>query len=274
VSAIPKPERSPRGQLPSGTVSFAFTDIEGSTVRWDRDRAAMQDAVRRHDAIMRAAIADHDGYVFKTIGDAFCAAFWRPEDAVAAMLAAQHALEAEDFSVVDGIRVRAAVHTGTADERDGDYFGPVVNRVARLLSIGHGGQLLVTGVVESLTASLLPAHAMLRDLGVHRLKDLSAPEHVFEVVPSALARRHPPLRSLDAHANNLPTALSSFIGRGELARRLGRRRVVHRARSAGGWCLHSGSDRARARCQPRQRRRSDRPAHERIVGQTRPAHSR
>ncbi len=109
---------------PTGTVTFAFTDIEGSTQRWDRDRAAMQDAVRRHDALMQTAITKHDGYVFKTIGDAFCAAFARPEDAVAAILDAQHALVAEDFSPIDGLRVRAAVHTGTVDERDGDYFGP------------------------------------------------------------------------------------------------------------------------------------------------------
>jgi class 3 adenylate cyclase len=105
--------------LPSGTVTFAFTDVEGSTQRWDRDRVAMQAAVRRHDELMRAASADRQGHVFKTIGDAFCAAFARAEDAVAAMLAAQRALGAENFSAVDGLRVRAAIHTGTADERDG-----------------------------------------------------------------------------------------------------------------------------------------------------------
>jgi class 3 adenylate cyclase len=122
--------------LPTGAVTFAFTDIEGSTARWERDRVAMQDAVRRHDAILRAAIAEHGGSVFKTIGDAFCSAFASPPDAVAAMLAAQHALAAEDFVAVDGLRVRVALHTGTADERDGDFFGPAVNRVTRLLLSG------------------------------------------------------------------------------------------------------------------------------------------
>ena len=226
------PESAPvgRGPLPSGTVSFVFTDIEGSTQRWDRDRAAMQLAVRRHDALLRAAIVAHDGYVFKTVGDAFCATFWRPEDAVAAMLEAQRTLAAADFAAVGGIRVRAAVHTGTADERDGDYFGPVVNRVARLLSIGHGGQVLVSGVTAALVGTLLPSGATLHDLGRHRLKDLSTPEHVFELAAPDLPAEHPPLRSLDAHPNNLPAALTSFIGRepeiADVTLLLGRHRLV------------------------------------------------
>jgi class 3 adenylate cyclase len=136
--------------LPTGTVTFAFTDIEGSTARWERDRVAMRDAVRRHDAILRAAITEQGGSVFKTIGDAFCSAFARPHDAVEAMLAAQLKLAAEDFSAVDGLRVRAAIHIGTADERDGDYFGTEVNRVSRLLVIGHGGQILLTSETAAL----------------------------------------------------------------------------------------------------------------------------
>ncbi len=129
MSAIPEGTPViPLQPLPSGTVTFVFTDIEGSTTRWDRDRAAMQDAVRRHDAIMKAAIGEWNGRVFKTIGDAFCAAFARPEDAVTAMLAAQRRLAAEDYSAADGPRVRMAIHTGTADERDDDYFGPAASR--------------------------------------------------------------------------------------------------------------------------------------------------
>src|SRR5277367_2751529 len=104
--------------LPSGTVTFMFTDIEGSTVRWDRDRVAMQHAVRLHDELMRAAIARHNGHVFKTIGDAFCAAFTLAEDGLAAALDAQRTLAATDFSAVAGVRVRMALHVGTADERD------------------------------------------------------------------------------------------------------------------------------------------------------------
>ncbi len=196
-------------------MTFAFTDIEGSTQRWERDREAMEHAVRRHDALMRSAITTHNGHVFKTIGDAFCAAFSRPEDAVSAMLDAQRALDAEDFSAVGGLRVRAAVHTGTTDERDGDYFGPVVNRVARLLAIGHGGQVLVSGISADLVAGTLPAQATLRDLGERQLKDLARPEYVYQLLAPGLQADFPPLRSLDALPNNLPRQVTSFIGRDE-----------------------------------------------------------
>jgi predicted ATPase len=198
---------------PTGTVTFAFTDIEGSTMRWDRDRSAMEDAVRRHDAVMRAAIARHGGHVFKTLGDAFCVSFARPEAAVAAMLDAQRELAAQDFSAVDGLRVRAALHTGTADERDDDYFGPAVNRVARLLAIAHGGQLILSGATESLLQGVLPPDVALRDLGEHRLKDLARPERVYQVLAPGLVADFPALRSLDARPNNLPAVLTSFVGR-------------------------------------------------------------
>jgi predicted ATPase/class 3 adenylate cyclase len=193
-------------------VTFVFTDIEGSTERWDRDRVAMQAAVRRHDELMRAN-AQHGGRIFKTIGDAFCLAFARAEDAVASILAAQRALAKEDFSAVGGILVRAAMHTGTADERDGDYFGPAVNRVARLLGIGHGGQILVSGVTAELVRGNLPPQADLRDLGEHRLRDLARREHVHQLVAADLVADFPPLRSLDGRPNNLPHVLTSFVGR-------------------------------------------------------------
>jgi predicted ATPase/class 3 adenylate cyclase len=203
----------PLATLPSGTVTFAFTDIVGSTQRWDSYPAAMPEVVRIHDALVRTAIERHGGHVFKTIGDAFCAAFTRPQDAVAAMLGAQRALAAADFRAVDGLLVRAAIHTGTADERAGDYFGPTVNRVARLLAIGHGGQVLVSRVAGDLMESELPAGVGLRDLGEHRLKDLARPERVYQVLAPELEAAFPPLRSLDALPNNLPRQLSSFIGR-------------------------------------------------------------
>jgi predicted ATPase/class 3 adenylate cyclase len=200
-------------QRPSGTVTFAFTDIEGSTQRWDRDRPAMQDAVQRHDALVAAAITGHGGYVFKTVGDAFCAAFVRAKDAVAAMLAAQRALAEEDFSGVGGLTVRAAIHAGSAEERDGDYFGPAVNRVARLLAIGHGGQILVSGTTAELLEGEIPPPASLRDLGLHRLKDLSRPERVYQLVAPDVRESFPALLSLDALPNNLPRRLTSFVGR-------------------------------------------------------------
>ena len=198
---------------PSGTVTFLFTDIEGSTVRWERHRAAMEDAVRRHDALVREAIEAHGGYVFKTIGDAFCAAFPRPSEALASAVAAQTSLAAQDFSAVDGLHVRMALHMGSADERDADYFGPAVNRVARLLGIAHGGQILLSGITADMSAEKLPAATSLQDLGTHRLKDLERPERVYQLdVPDARTA-FPPLRSLDVIPNNLPLELTAFVSR-------------------------------------------------------------
>ena len=213
VSANPGPASVSAAPAPSGTVTFLFTDIEGSTQRWERDIAQMQAAVRRHDTLVRAAIVDHGGHVFKTMGDGFCAAFGRPQEAVAAALAAQRALAAEDFSAIDGLRVRVAIHTGTADERDGDYFGRPVNRVARLLAIAHGGQVLVSGVTSDLVQGALPPQASLRDLGEHRLKDLARPEQVYQLLAPDLVAEFRPLRSLDALPNNLPRMPTSFVGR-------------------------------------------------------------
>jgi class 3 adenylate cyclase/tetratricopeptide (TPR) repeat protein len=209
-----------QGSLPTGTVTFAFTDIEGSTVRWERDRVRMQAAVRRHDVILRAAIVEHGGHIFKTIGDAFCAAFARPEEAVAAMLAAQLALRSEDFSAVDGLRIRAALHSGIADERDGDYFGPPVNKVARLLGIGHGSQLLLSSETAALLDGTLANDASLRDLGAYRLKDFAQPQRVYQLLAPTLPLDFPPLRSLGTLPSNssiIETAqfrpVPSFSGR-------------------------------------------------------------
>jgi predicted ATPase/class 3 adenylate cyclase len=205
-------ERKP---LPSGTVTFLFTDIEGSTERWERHRDLMREAVRRHDDILQSAITAHDGYVFKTVGDAFCATFRTAPDAIGAALEAQRALAKEDFSAVDGLKVRMAVHTGLSYERSGDYFGPTVNRVARLLSIGHGGQILVSGTSSDLAQGELPSRITFRDLGAQRLKDLAQPEQVYQVIAPDLPQEFPPLRSLDALPNNLPLQITSFVGRDE-----------------------------------------------------------
>ena len=170
------------GARPTGTVTFLFSDIEGSTVRWERDRWAMETALALHDALMRAALEARGAYVFKTMGDAFCAAFASAPDAIAAAVAAQRALAAADFSAVDGIRSRMALHTGESAERDGDYFGPTINRVARLLSIGHGSQVLLSGACAELVKSDLPPECSLRDMGAHRLKDLAQPERVYQLM--------------------------------------------------------------------------------------------
>ncbi|MBV9334227.1 MAG: adenylate/guanylate cyclase domain-containing protein [Candidatus Eremiobacteraeota bacterium] len=200
---------------PSGTVTFLFSDIEGSTKRWERDSVAMSQSLQRHDEMMRESIEAHGGYVFKVIGDAFCAAFATAPDALAAAVHAQRALAGADFSSVDGLRVRMALHTGDAAERGGDYLGPAVNRVARLLAIGHGGQVLLSNTTADLVRDALPPELALRDLGLHGLKDLSRAEHVFQVHAPQLADSFPALRSLDALPNNLPIQLTSFVGRDE-----------------------------------------------------------
>ncbi len=200
------------------TLTFMFSDIEGSTQRWERDDAAMADAVRRHDELVRVAIESCGGRVFKTVGDAFCATFDEPAAAVAACLNAQRRLEVEDFSAVDGLHVRMALHTGGAVERGGDYFGPTVNRVARLLAIGHGGQVLLSGVTSDLVLDALPELATLADMGSHRLKDLSRPEQVYQLLAPDLRRDFPALRSLGLFPNNLPLESTPFVGRdGEVA---------------------------------------------------------
>jgi predicted ATPase/class 3 adenylate cyclase len=198
---------------PSGTVAFLFSDIEGSTQRWETHREAMEAVLARHDALLRAAIETHGGRVFKTMGDAFCAAFTTVSGAIAAALNAQLALQDEDFSSVEGLRVRMALHAGESTERDGDFFGPTVNRVARLLAIAHGGQVLISGIAADLSHGEIPLQGSLRDLGFARLKDLTAPEHVWQLDIVGQPNEFPPLRSLDVLPNNLPIARTSFVGR-------------------------------------------------------------
>ena len=198
---------------PAGTVTFLFTDIEGSTVMWEAHPRVMRTSLERHDALLRAIITGAGGYVFKTVGDAFCAAFARAADAVGAALQAQAAIAAEPWPGETPIKVRMAVHTGAVDSRDGDYFGPPVNRVARLLSAGHGGQTLLSQAAWEGSRDGLPQDASLRDLGLHRLKDLARPEHVFELSHPRLRSDFPAIRSLSTHPNNLPQQLTTFIGR-------------------------------------------------------------
>lgn len=199
----------------AGTLTFLFSDIEGSTQRWERDSQAMSEALERHDALMRESIEAHGGIVFKVVGDAFYAVFATAPNALAAAVHAQRALAAADFSNVGGLRVRIALHTGESEERAGDYFGPTVNRVARLLAIGHGGQVLVSGSSADLLHQNLPAQQGLRDLGLHGLKDLSRAERVFQATAPELDDTFPALRSMDQLPNNLPVQPTSFIGREE-----------------------------------------------------------
>jgi predicted ATPase/class 3 adenylate cyclase len=201
--------------IPSGTVTLLFTDVQGSTRLWEAEPEPMAVALRRHDEILRSTIEAAGGYVFKTVGDAFCAAFWSAPAAVTAVLAAQQSLGAQRWPTSRPILVRMGLHTGACEERDGDYFGPVVNRAARLEAAAHGGQVLVSGATAELLAGSLPTGARLKDLGLHRLKDLGRPEQVFQLEASFLVSDFPPLASLDNPElpNNLPALLSAFIGR-------------------------------------------------------------
>lgn len=187
---MPEPHRAVT-PLPTGTVTFLFTDIEGSTRLWEAHRAAMQLALARHDALLRQCIEGHGGHLVKSVGDGACAAFVSATDALEASVYAQQALDAEPWPDPVRIRVRMALHSGPAELRDGDYFGPTLNRVARLLALGRGGQTLVSAITYELCRDYLPANVLLRSLGEHTLKDLDRPEAVFEVAHGDLAQTVP-----------------------------------------------------------------------------------
>jgi predicted ATPase/class 3 adenylate cyclase len=206
--ATPRAERL----LPTGTITFLFTDIEGSTRLWERHHAAMQQALAHHDAILRDAIESNDGYLVKTTGDGAHAAFAIAADAIAACLAAQRALTAHAWGELS-ITSRMAMHSGAAEQRGGDYYGPALNRAARLMEAGHGGQILLSLATEELVRDHLPDGIALRDMGERRLKDLIRPERVFQVIAPDLRGDFPPLRTLDARPNNLPAQTTPFIGR-------------------------------------------------------------
>lgn len=190
--------------IPSGTVTFLFTDIQGSTKLWQAFPKAMQAAVARHDEIMRTAINSHRGHVFKTVGDAFYAAFSTAPAGVAAAIRSLHDLNIEKWPPEIGkIKVRMALHAGAPEVRGGDYFGPPLNRVARLLAIGHGQQLLLTRAAAELVRDVLPEAVQLRDLGEHRLKDVALPESVVQVVVPFLPSDFPPLLSVASHGESL-----------------------------------------------------------------------
>jgi predicted ATPase/class 3 adenylate cyclase len=215
---------------PSGTVTFLFTDIEGSTQRWEDAQPAMRLATRRHDELLREVMERHRGYVFKTVGDAFCVAFSDARSALAAAVDAQRTLGAEDFATVDGLRVRMGLHSGAAEERDEDYFGPTVNRVARISDAAHGSQIVLSGITAELVRGDLPAGVALVDLGEFALKGLAAPERIFQVCAEGLPAEHPPLRTGGFVRSNLPIMLTTFVGRepelAELRGVLAEQRVV------------------------------------------------
>jgi hypothetical protein len=180
-------------------VTFLFTDVEGSTRRWEADAEGMRAALAVHDAVLRSAIERHGGWLFKHTGDGVCAAFVSPRSAVDAAVAAQRELQ---------LPVRMGMATGEAELRDSDYFGTVLNRAARVMATGHGGQILLAD-----STAVLLSGVDLMDLGSRRLRDVPTPVGVFQVRAPGLATDFPPLRALDTSPGNLRRATSSLIGR-------------------------------------------------------------
>ena len=204
--------------LPQGTVTFLFTDLEGSTRRWEAHPEQMKDALARHNAIVRGAVESHGGVVFSTMGDGLAAVFASARDAVRAVLAAQQGLAAEDWGEVTGpLAARMGLLTDEGVPGGDHYLNQPLNRCARLMAAAHGGQALVSGATELLVREDLPDGCALVDLGEHRLRDLARPVRIFQLTGPGLRGEFPPLRTLEGFAGNLPVELSSFVGRaGEL----------------------------------------------------------
>lgn len=199
VASVPTP-------LPEGTVTFLLTDIEQSTRLWEEQPDVMREALARHDAVLREIIEGHGGHVVKTTGDGCHAVFRAAPDAARAAIEAQRRLRTET-----GLDVRMALHTGTAQRRQGDYYGPALNRVARVMDVGHGGQILLTSATTLLVRNHLPDDATLSNLGQHRLKDLSGSEEIFQLTAGSLPSDFPPLHS--QAVSRLPLPGTPFVGR-------------------------------------------------------------
>ena len=224
--------------LPSGTVTFLFTDIEGSTKLEQQYPDAMPALLARHHEILHQSMETQNGYVFQIIGDAFCVAFSSALEAMNAALEAQRYLQSELWSPVS-IKVRMGIHTGAAQLReDGQYSGyATLASTQRIASAGHGGQILISGATYELVCDTVPAGAELVDLGEKRLKDLLRPTHIYQLNATGFAAAFPPLKALDLFPNNLPAQLSTFIGRekemGQIKKKLEKHRLVTLTGSGG-----------------------------------------
>lgn len=201
--------------LPDGTITILFTDIEGSTTLWERHGEAMRLALASHDAILRAAVESAGGRVVKSTGDGLMAVFDGASQALQATVAGQRALLADGWPSIapEAVRVRMGLHTGDAEQRDGDYYGAHVSRAARIMSLGHGGQILLSAAAASLVAGTLDSGGALRDLGHQRLRGFDEPVQVYQLMAPGLRADFPPLRSKTILTGNLPARVSSFIGR-------------------------------------------------------------
>jgi DNA-binding SARP family transcriptional activator len=220
----------PTVALPSGVVTFLLTDIEGSTALWEQHPVPMAEALARHDTIVAEVVASHRGVLLKTRGegDSTFSVFAALSEAAIAAIELQAAVASEAWPEVVRLRVRASLHAGEAELRDGDYYGPTVNRAARLRAVAHGGQILCSQASAQLLVDRLPEGATLKSLGPHRLQDLARPETVFQLGHVALMSDFPPLQSLEALPNNLPVQLTSFVGREQEMAQVGDLLAEHR----------------------------------------------
>ena len=198
---------------PTGTVTFLFTDIVSSVKLWEQAPDAMAQALEHHDEVLRSSVASHSGHIFSTGGDAFCAVFSRPSDAVGAAITGQRRLRAMEWPPAATIAVRMGIHTGTAVERDGDYFGTVVNLTARLMAAAHGGQVVLSAATRDSVADGLSSDVVVVDLGEHRLRGFTMGHRVFGVAEGGGATDFPPLRTEGGSHGNLPVPVSRLIGR-------------------------------------------------------------
>src|SRR5574340_1786911 len=193
--------------------TFLFTDIEGSTSKWEEQPEVMAGAVARHDAVLREAVQGHGGRIVKTTGDGIYAGCGTAPEPLLSVLASELGLADPAATGGLGLKVRCGLHTGVAHARDNDYFGTTINRTARIMGAAHGGQILVSQAVAEAVREGLPAGVELIDLGAVRLKGLATAEAVFQVTHPQLRKEFPALRELEATPNNLPQQLTSFIGR-------------------------------------------------------------
>ena len=206
-------ERGVGVEVVSEITTFLFTDIEGSSMLWEREHDRMRLALACHDALARKAVEGHRGVVVKMSGDGVHAVFDDPLDAVLAVIALQQTLADPAATHDIALRVRCGLHAGPAERRANDFFGRTVNRAARIANAAHGGQVLLSQAVAALVANRLPEGVLLRDLGAVRLRDLASPERVFQVLHPKLRDSFPALRTLEATPNNLVGQLTSFVGR-------------------------------------------------------------
>jgi len=228
--------------LPSGTVTFLFTDIEDSTRLWREQPEAMSSAHAQHNAILREAIEANNGFIFQIVADSFSAAFHNTMDALRAALAAQRKLQTESWDEIAVVKVRMGLHTGAAELiTDGSnkiYDGYVtLASTQRVMSVAHGGQILLSQITHDLLQNDLPENIHLRDMGEHRLKGLRASLRLYQLIAPDLPQNFPAIQSLDTLPNNLPTQLTSFIGRekemAEIRAKLGSARLVTLTGSGG-----------------------------------------